>query len=265
MKLLVLFILLLPYSIMFSQKFELLVGIGPTYSNTSSNIKYNVSPDVFPIILYEDARDPYAYKTKTVDWISNKDYFGFEPSVEVGYHLGEKLTLGFGFFGRHRQIIYDMVIPGAQDIALYSHQYELDFNFIAHTLYLKYRDPSDKWNVSIHLGFNHPLNGLENDGKIEAELNGYTIIEEVVGPVKNSHGSFDFTNYPLGRISFNKKLSHKFELGFVLEKQFANHYGSVVRVLNNTSSDPVLISTVDGSDLTMGIKLLYKLLNGPKG
>lgn len=244
-----------------AQKFELIIGLGPTYSITSKNISYEIAPNFFPVITLEDGRNPNMFKTKSIDWINDRNYFGLEPSFEFGYRTGKKLTLGLGFLGRRRQIEYELFLPALDGLALYSHQFELDYTFLASTLYLKYRDPDNQWNVSLHLGFNHSLNSLEDEGRFNSIINNYNIIEDVVGPVKSSHGLLDFTNYPLWRLSFNKILSRRFELGLILEKQFKNYYGSDIRIIDVPSNQYILVGHVYGNDLTVGVKLSYNIFS----
>ena len=260
MKFVVLVALVLSSDNILAQRFELLFGIGPTYSNTAGNIDYTIAPDYFPTITFEDARNPGVFKTKTIDWISNRNYFGFEPSIEFGYHISKKFTLGLGFFGRHRQLDYELFLPGLDGLSVYSHHFELNFTFLASLLYLKYHHPKQKWNITFNIGFNHPLNSLEDEGKFVIDINNLNVIEDVVGPVKSSHGLLAFTNYPLYRISFNRNLSKKFELGLFVEKQFKNYYGADIRIRENTSGQRVLLSSVYGNDLTLGLKLCFNLM-----
>ena len=260
MKSLSLVLLLLSLNNISAQSFELLFGIGPTYSNTAGNIDYTIAPDYFPTITFEDARNPGVFKTKSIDWISNRNYFGFEPSIEIGYHFNKKFTLGLGFFGRHRQIEYELFLPALDGLSVYSHHFELNFTFLASLLYFKYHHPNEKWNLSFNIGFSHPINSLEDDGKFVTDINNLNVIEDVVGPVKSSHGLLAFTNYPLYRFSFNKSVSKKFELGLFVEKQFKNYYGADIRIRENTSNQRVLLSSVYGNDLTFGLKLNYNLL-----
>ncbi|HEX5113140.1 MAG TPA: hypothetical protein VFV79_09850, partial [Saprospiraceae bacterium] len=73
----------------FSQKLQLVFGIGPTYSITNDNINYTIAPSYLPTSTIEDPRLSEKYETKSIDWIQNKNYFGIEPYCRIGYKLGE--------------------------------------------------------------------------------------------------------------------------------------------------------------------------------
>ncbi len=261
MKKLILILLLFSTAICFAQKFELIVGLCPTYSFSGSNIKFDVPPDFLPNIAFEDARDINTFKTKSIDWIQNKNYFGLEPSLEVAYHLGKEITIGLGFFGRQRQIRYDVFLPLLEGISVNSHHFELDFTFIASTLGLKYEHPSHKWNLAFNIGFNYALNKLEDAGKFSSTIHVYEIEEDIVGPEAYHRSFFEFGYSPLVRLTINKKISNQFELGLMIEKQLRNEYGSYIDIKDSISGQTILSGSVLGDELTLGIKMSYKLFS----
>lgn len=243
-----------------AQKFEFIFGLSPTYSLTSDNISYEIKPEYKPIVLIEDPRNADKFDSKSVDWIQNKNYFGIEPSIEIGYRLGNNLLINFGFFGRHRQLRYDVYIPIISDSPNYSHSYKLDYNFVATTIGINFRNETQNINIGINAGFNYPLNKLEEYHTYDQTFDQFNIRESVTGQAKIIHNFSSFTLNPLIKLTINKKLSDKFEIGLSAEKQIKNDYGSYISIIDNSTSKTILKGSVLGSDLTLGIKVGYKLL-----
>lgn len=259
MKLLIGFCLLISTTCL-AQKFKIVFGVSPTYSLTGDNINYTVKPDHFPKVLVEDPRSPTKFDSNSIDWIQNKNYFGFEPSIEMGYRLGKNIMIGLGFFGRKRQLRYDVYLPIFVSTPNYSHTYKLDYTFVASTIGINFENETQDINIGINVGFNYPLNKLNSYYTYDQTFNQYHIRESVTGQAKIIHNFSSFTLNPLIKLTVNKKVSDNFEIGLSVEKQIKNDYGSYISITDNSTSETVLNGSVLGSDLTLGIKVGYKLL-----
>ncbi len=264
MRLLLAIVFYFPINNACSQKFEFLVGMGATHSFTENNVYYDLIRNFFPSTTYQDGQKPWIYTSVPVDWITTRNYFGIEPSAELGYHIGKNFTLGLGWGWRHRQVEYDLFLPAIDGLSFYSSHFNLDLSFLATTIYGKFYTNNHKWNLTTNIGFNVPLTKLENTGTaFESSLNNYSVREAVVGPEKGI-GGLDFTNYILYRIGVNRKLSDRFELGVTFEHQFQSFYGTDVWINDASTNESIIVGHVYGRDITIGVRLSYNIIKPMK-
>lgn len=253
----------LPFAKVCAQGWEFLVGLSATHSYTEGNIFYDIEPTIFPSTTFKEGQEPGVYTFKSVDWITTKNYFGIEPSAELGYHVGKDFTLGLGLCGRHRKVEYDLFLPVFEGFSLYASHFNLDLLFLATTLYGKFYDKNHKWNLTTNIGFNIPLTKIDNAGSFETIINNYFVREHVVGPEKGI-GGLDFTNYILYRIGINRRLSDRFEMGVTFEHQFQSFYGADIWVDDSSTNERILVGHVYGRDISLGVRLGYNVFNPTK-